>query len=75
MPLGQEEFEKDFLPPHALEPDSLERFRGLLKRRRELCISYPITAFTLGHRFLVIVLLLSGRHLSTWRRSQRTLAL
>ena len=35
MPFVQEEFEKDFLPPEALEPDSRERFRGLLKRARE----------------------------------------
>jgi hypothetical protein len=35
MPFAQEEFEKDFLPPEALEPDSRERFRGLLKRARE----------------------------------------
>lgn len=34
MPFGQEEFEKDFLPPAALEPDSLERFRSLLARGR-----------------------------------------
>jgi len=34
MPFRQEEFEKDFLPPEALEPDSLKRFRGLLKRAR-----------------------------------------
>jgi len=32
MPFSQEEFEQDFLPPNALEPDSRERFRGLLKR-------------------------------------------
>jgi hypothetical protein len=32
MPFSQEEFEKDFLPPKALEPDSLARFRALLQR-------------------------------------------
>jgi hypothetical protein len=35
MPFGQEEFENDFLPPEALEPDSRDRFRGLLERARE----------------------------------------
>lgn len=35
MPFSQEEFEKDFLPPDALEQNSLERFRGLLKRARQ----------------------------------------
>jgi len=35
MPFSQEEFEKDFLPPDALEPNSLERFRSLLQRGRE----------------------------------------
>ena len=30
MPFAQEEFEQDFLPPEALEPDSRERFRSLL---------------------------------------------
>jgi hypothetical protein len=32
MPFNQEQYEKDFLPPAALEPDSVERFRSLLKR-------------------------------------------
>ncbi len=32
MPYFQAEYEKDFLPGVALEPDSLERFRGLLER-------------------------------------------
>ena len=35
MPFAQEEFERDFVPPEALEPDSRERFRSLLKRGRE----------------------------------------
>ena len=35
MPFSQEEFEKDFLPPDALELDSRERFRSLLKRARQ----------------------------------------
>jgi hypothetical protein len=30
MPFPQAEFERDFLPPCSLEPDSLERFRSLL---------------------------------------------
>jgi hypothetical protein len=30
MPFHQQEFEKDFLPPNALEDGSLDRFRGLL---------------------------------------------
>jgi hypothetical protein len=34
MPFPQEEFERDFTPPHALEPDSLNRFRALLERGR-----------------------------------------
>jgi hypothetical protein len=34
MPFRQEEFEKDFLPPEALEPDSIDRFHSLLKRAR-----------------------------------------
>lgn len=32
MPFPQAEFEKDFTPPHALEPDSLARFRAILER-------------------------------------------
>jgi hypothetical protein len=44
MPFTQEEFEKDFLPPEALEPDSLDRFRGLLKRAGE---GAGVTAFEL----------------------------
>jgi hypothetical protein len=35
MPFLQEEFEKDFLPPHALQENSLERFRELLRLARE----------------------------------------
>jgi len=35
MPFRQEEFEKDFLPPTALEQDSLTRFRALLERARK----------------------------------------
>jgi hypothetical protein len=34
MPFFQEEFEKDFLPPTALEADSLARFRNILERAR-----------------------------------------
>ena len=34
MPFHQDEFEKDFLPPKALESNSLERFRALLARAR-----------------------------------------
>lgn len=34
LPFAQEEFEKDFLPPSALEPDSLARFRAILERAR-----------------------------------------
>jgi len=34
FPFHQEEFEKDFKPPQSLEPNSLERFRGLLDRAR-----------------------------------------
>lgn len=30
LPFAQEEYETDFLPPKAMEPDSLARFRGLL---------------------------------------------
>src|ERR1700687_3061804 len=30
MPFSQEEFEKDFMPPGALEQNSRDRFRGLL---------------------------------------------
>jgi hypothetical protein len=32
MPFARDEFERDFVPPDALEPDSLERFRDLLAR-------------------------------------------
>lgn len=32
MPFPQAEFEKDFTPPHALEPRSIARFRDLLAR-------------------------------------------
>lgn len=32
MPFAQEQYERDFLPPAALEPDSVERFRSLLKQ-------------------------------------------
>lgn len=32
MPFAQAEFEQDFLPPRALEPDSVARFRGILKQ-------------------------------------------
>lgn len=32
MPFRQAEFEKDFAPGKALEPDSLDRFRSLAKR-------------------------------------------
>jgi hypothetical protein len=35
MPFLQAEFEKDFLPPHALEPDSLARFRALFARAEQ----------------------------------------
>jgi len=34
LPFAQEEFEKDFLPPVALELDSLARFRAILERAR-----------------------------------------
>jgi hypothetical protein len=36
MPFHQEEFEKDFLPGTALEPDSLARFHALLDKAGEL---------------------------------------
>ena len=35
MPFHQDEFEKDFVPPQALEKNSLVRFRELLKRAHE----------------------------------------
>jgi hypothetical protein len=35
MPFGQEEFEKDFVSPDSLEPNSQERFHDLLKRARQ----------------------------------------
>jgi hypothetical protein len=35
MPFSQDEFEQDFAPPHALEADSCNRFRGILQRARE----------------------------------------
>jgi hypothetical protein len=35
MPFWQQEFEKDFLPPHALEDNSRNQFRGLLRQARE----------------------------------------
>lgn len=44
MPFHQDEFEKDFLPPNALEDESLERFRELLKRAGE---AKGLTAFEL----------------------------
>lgn len=34
MPFAQAEYERDFAPPHALEPASLETFRALLERAR-----------------------------------------
>ena len=34
MPFAQAEFEKDFLPPSALEPASLTHFRALLEKAR-----------------------------------------
>ena len=34
MPFSQEEFENDFLPPSALEPESRGRFRALIERAR-----------------------------------------
>jgi hypothetical protein len=35
LPFAQEEFEKDFAPPDALEENSLARFRGILQRAGE----------------------------------------
>jgi hypothetical protein len=35
LPFAQEEFEQDFLPPAALQPDSLSHFRSLLERARD----------------------------------------
>lgn len=35
MPFLQEEFEKDFLPPHALQENSRDEFRELLRRAEE----------------------------------------
>jgi hypothetical protein len=35
MPFHQQEFEKDFLPPHALEDNSRDKFRALLERARQ----------------------------------------
>jgi uncharacterized protein DUF4231 len=35
MPFGQEEFEKDFTGDKALEPHSVDRFRGILQHARE----------------------------------------
>jgi hypothetical protein len=35
MPFSQDEFERDFLPPAALETDSREHFRSLLSRARQ----------------------------------------
>lgn len=35
MPFHQQEFEKDFVPPVALEQDSLTHFRALLERARK----------------------------------------
>ena len=35
MPFHQQEFEKDFLPPHALEVNSRDKFHELLKRARQ----------------------------------------
>ncbi len=35
MPFSQDEFEKDFDPPHALEANSRQHFQGLLKRAKE----------------------------------------
>jgi hypothetical protein len=37
LPFSQQEFEQDFAPPNALEPDSRERFRSLLERGRQRC--------------------------------------
>jgi hypothetical protein len=34
MPFSQEEFEKDFMPPDALEENSVARFQGFLQRAR-----------------------------------------
>lgn len=36
IPFEQKEYEKDFEPPHALEADSLIRFRGLIERCKAL---------------------------------------
>lgn len=35
MPFHQQEFETDFLPPHALEVNSRDKFRELLKRAQQ----------------------------------------
>jgi len=35
LPFPQREFEKDFMPPAALEPDSLSHFRALVAQARE----------------------------------------
>jgi len=35
MPFSQEEFEKDFVSPDSLEPNSQERFHDLLRRARQ----------------------------------------
>ena len=44
MPFHQEEFEKDFHPGTALEPDSLARFQGLLERAEN---AHRLTCFQL----------------------------
>jgi hypothetical protein len=44
MPFSQEQYEQDFLPPAALEPDSVERFHGLLNRARAVA---GVTTFEL----------------------------
>jgi hypothetical protein len=44
LPFAQQEFENDFIPPSALEPDSLLHFRALLAEARD---GYGLTLFEL----------------------------